>query len=129
METAPASDVIIDYNQKNHPIRVTKVAKTLSVRANGEEVLKTENAYLLDESGHKPVYYFPLKDAKPGTLTPSSTQTTCPYKGLARYYNLLAGGKEFKDAVWQYHDSNEDFAPIREYIAFYGNLIDGIDEL
>lgn len=123
-----AKDLVIDYGKQNHPIKVNKVAKTLIVKSNGEEVVRTKDAYLLDESGHKPVYYFPMRDVKSGILRPTATKTTCPYKGVANYYTLVVGGKEYKDGVWQYASSTEDFVPIRDYVAFYDHAVEKIEE-
>lgn len=128
MKSTSRNDVVIDYNQRNHPIRVVKVNKTLTVKANGQEILKTRNAYVLHEDGHKPVYYFPISDAKPGVLKKTSTESICPYKGKAHYYSLLVGGTELKDAVWSYSEPSREFGAIKDYIAFYENAIEGIEK-
>ena len=49
MESTDGNEVVIDYRQRNHPIKVVKVGKTLTVKAKGQDILKTRNAYLLDE--------------------------------------------------------------------------------
>ncbi len=118
---------IIDYEKAGHRIRVYKVGGEVKVIKDGRSIAQTREALLLDEDGHKPVYYIPIKDTSGNILEPTSTSTTCPYKGIASYYNLNAGTEKVKDAVWQYLDSNEDFRAIRDYIAFYPNSIDQIN--
>ena len=120
------SDVVVRYNKKNHPIMVRRVPKTLVVKSGGAEIARTDKAYLLEESGHKPVYYFPITDVRSDVLKPTDTVSICPYKGRAHYYSLRTGGKEIKDAVWQYSEPTDDFTAISNYVAFYDNSIDAI---
>lgn len=128
MGSTDGNEVVIDYKQRNHPIKVVKVGKTLTVKANGQDILKTRNAYLLDEQGHKPVYYFPITDINREFLRETSTESVCPYKGKAHYYSLVVGGVELKDSVWRYSEPSKEFAAIRDYIAFYDNSIDSLEE-
>ncbi len=128
MAADPMSRLLIDYNERNHPIKVTRQPGSFVVVSNGVEILRTEEALMLEEYGHNPVYYFPLKDVRPGSLKPTSRKTECPYKGIANYYTLVAGEKEFPDSVWQYSNSNEQFTPIKDYVAFYGHAIDKIEQ-
>ncbi len=128
MESTSRTDIVIDYKQRNHPIRVVKVNKTLTVKAKGQEILNTRNAYLIHEDGHKPVYYFPISDARPGVIKETSAESICPYKGRAHYYSLLVGDTELKDSVWRYSEPSREFEAIKDYIAFYESAIDGIEE-
>ena len=123
------SDFVVRYNKRNHPITVSKVPKTLVVKSSGAEIARTDKAYLLEESGHKPVYYFPITDVRSDVLKPTDTVSICPYKGRAHYYSLRTGGKEIKDAVWQYSEPTDDFTVISNYVAFYDNSIDAIEEV
>jgi uncharacterized protein (DUF427 family) len=122
------NDSVIDYKGRNHPISVVRVNKTVTVRVNGEEILKTKKAYLLNETGHKPTYYFPIEDVKEGLLKATPSMTVCPYKGKAHYYSLTTESGEFKDSVWQYSEPTEEFDAIRNYVAFYDTVIDKIEE-
>jgi uncharacterized protein (DUF427 family) len=48
--------------------------------------------------------YFPENSLKREYFRPSSTISTCPWKGQARYYSLLVDGQENQDAAWYYPD-------------------------
>jgi len=48
--------------------------------------------------------YFPESSLKREYFKPSSTTSTCPWKGQARYYNLLIEGQDNPDAAWYYPD-------------------------
>ena len=100
----------------------------MTVMPNGKEILKTRNACIVHEPGYKPIYYFPFSDISDGKLKATSTLTICPYKGGAHYYFLVAGNRKIKDSVWRYSEPNEEFTPIKDYIAFYENAIEGVEE-
>ena len=46
--------------------------------------------------------YFPPDAVTTGALRNSSTQYTCPWKGDARYHDVLVGDTVLKDAAWSY---------------------------
>src|SRR5262245_43712458 len=67
-----------------------------------ETVVDSQDAVLLHETGHLPVYYFPQDDLRADLLEPSERSTHCPYKGQACYWHVAAGGRRAADAVWAY---------------------------
>ena len=64
-------------------------------------------------------HYFPLESVKPEVLRPSSTTSTCPWKGVASYYSLEVGGKENKDAAWYYPAPKDAAKNITGRLAFW----------
>ena len=48
--------------------------------------------------------YFPESSLKREYFRPSSTTSTCPWKGQARYMSLVIDGNENPDAAWYYPD-------------------------
>lgn len=63
--------------------------------------------------------YFPWEDVKQEYFQPSSTHTTCPWKGVASYYTLSVNGKTNPDAAWYYPDPKPAAAQIRGRVAFW----------
>ena len=63
--------------------------------------------------------YFPLEDVSPDHLRPSETHTTCHWKGIASYYNVVVGEAVNKDAAWYYPDPSRAAAPIKDRVAFW----------
>lgn len=51
--------------------------------------------------------YFPPVSIKSEYFKDSDLQTTCPWKGLASYYNINVDGNENKDAAWYYKQPKE----------------------
>ncbi|ANV85900.1 hypothetical protein AWQ21_15330 (plasmid) [Picosynechococcus sp. PCC 7003] len=64
-------------------------------------------------------YYFPPDAIKTEYFKPSTTHTTCSWKGQASYYTLAVAGKENKDAAWYYPEPKEKAANIKGYVAFW----------
>ncbi|HUY80233.1 MAG TPA: DUF427 domain-containing protein [Acidobacteriaceae bacterium] len=63
--------------------------------------------------------YFPESAVKREYLRPSSTTSTDPWKGQARYYSLMVEGQENQDAAWYYPDPKPAARNIKGYIAFW----------
>jgi len=63
--------------------------------------------------------YFPESSLKREYFKPSSTTSTCPRKGQARYYNLLIDGQDNPDAAWYYPDPKPVARKIKGHVAFW----------
>jgi uncharacterized protein (DUF427 family) len=77
-------------------------------------IAETDNYELIEGN-----YYFPPTSVKKEFLKDSETRTTCPYKGIARYYDLVVDGEVNKDAAWYYPDPEPGFEKISNYVAFW----------
>ncbi len=62
--------------------------------------------------------YFPIASVKKEYLKNSETQTVCPWKGTASYFNLEVDGKLNSDAVWYYSQPSELATGIKGRVAF-----------
>jgi uncharacterized protein (DUF427 family) len=63
--------------------------------------------------------YFPKSAIKSEFFKPSDTHTTCPWKGLASYYDVAVDGQTNKDAAWYYPAPKEAAANIKDHVAFW----------
>ena len=63
--------------------------------------------------------YFPLEDVSRDHLRRSDTHTTCHWKGIASYYDVVVGDSVNKDAGWYYPDPSDAAAGIRGRVAFW----------
>ena len=83
----------------------------------------TWNGAVLAESDRCEVvennYYFPPDAINQQYFKPSSTHSTCPWKGLASYYTVVVEGQENKDAAWYYPEPKDAAKNIRGYVAFW----------
>jgi uncharacterized protein (DUF427 family) len=64
-------------------------------------------------------HYFPVESATQEHLKPSSTHTTCPWKGEASYYTVEADGKSNPDAAWYYPQPKAGAEQVKDRIAFW----------
>lgn len=63
--------------------------------------------------------YFPPDALNREYFSESQTTTGCPWKGVARYYTVIAQGKENSDAAWYYPDPKPAAENIRDHVAFW----------
>ncbi len=52
-------------------------------------------------------------------MSESDTHTTCPWKGVASYYNVVVGGEVNPDAAWTYPEPKPGASRIRDHVAFW----------
>lgn len=64
-------------------------------------------------------HYFPPESVKREFFEPSSHTTVCPWKGTARYYHLVVGGKKNENAAWYYPEPSTAAANIKDHVAFW----------
>ncbi|HSE01940.1 MAG TPA: DUF427 domain-containing protein [Burkholderiales bacterium] len=64
-------------------------------------------------------HYFPPDAVRHELLKESATHTTCGWKGVASYYDVVVDGVINKDAAWYYPDPKPAAANIAGYIAFW----------
>lgn len=63
--------------------------------------------------------YFPAAALRLDLLRQSDHTSLCPWKGTARYFDLVIGGETNADAVWYYPEPKEAAAEIRGRVAFW----------
>jgi uncharacterized protein (DUF427 family) len=63
--------------------------------------------------------YFPLKSVREELLRPSDTNSFCPWKGTASYYDLEVDGARNPDAVWFYPEPKDAAKEISGRVAFW----------
>ena len=63
--------------------------------------------------------YFPPQSVKKEFLKNSDYHTTCPFKGLASYYDVVVDREVNKDAAWYYPEPKKGYEQIKDYIAFW----------
>ncbi|MDQ2766847.1 MAG: DUF427 domain-containing protein [Gemmatimonadota bacterium] len=76
------------------------------------------------ETSHPPTYYFPRADIAPGVLRPVSGASHCEWKGQAAYYDVVVGPETLERAAWSYPVPSDDFALIKDHVAFYAAPFD-----
>jgi len=64
-------------------------------------------------------HYFPPSSVNKGLLRESDTHSTCPWKGEASYYDVVAGDDVNADAAWYYPNPKPAAENIVDHVAFW----------
>jgi len=67
--------------------------------------------------------YFPKDAVASAYLRPSETHTTCPWKGVASYYDVVVDGAVNRDAAWFYPDPKPAAVAVQDRIAFWRDVV------
>jgi uncharacterized protein (DUF427 family) len=109
---------------EQHPITVTAHGQHVVATVGGRVIADTRTALTLQESTYPAVQYIPRADVDFSLLERSSHETYCPYKGDAAYYSIRAGEVSADNSVWTYEQPYDAVAGIKDYVAFYPNVVD-----
>ena len=63
--------------------------------------------------------YFPPDSINREFFRESDHQTTCPWKGVASYYDIVVGDRENSGAAWYYPQPSEAASHIKDHVAFW----------
>ncbi len=63
--------------------------------------------------------YFPPDTIDARYFENSDKHTTCGWKGVASYYDVVVDGQRNKDAAWYYPTTKDAAANIAGYVAFW----------
>ncbi|MBV9830522.1 MAG: DUF427 domain-containing protein [Marmoricola sp.] len=113
-----------------HPITVEQSSETVTVSLDGRPIATTNRALVLREASYPPVYYVPQEDIESDVLAPSDTQSYCPFKGDASYFDVSLTADSVReapivsDAGWTYRDPYDAVAEIANHVAFYPDKVD-----
>jgi uncharacterized protein (DUF427 family) len=107
-----------------HPITVEPDDATVTVTAGETVIADTDKTLTLREASYPPVAYVPLTAVDPQVLHRSDTESYCPYKGEASYYDVVTDAGVIKDAAWIYEQPYDAVAPIAGHLAFYPDRVD-----
>jgi uncharacterized protein (DUF427 family) len=99
-------------------------SRHVRVLVNGEAVAETTRPKLLFETGLPTRYYIPPEVVREELLVPSDTNTQCPYKGVASYWSVDAGGGRVEDLVWSYQEPIPEAGKIRGHLCFFNERVD-----
>lgn len=104
-------------------IKIRPATGTWVVRAAGAVLGESTNAVELVEGDYPPVIYFPRADIAMAFLEPSDMTSTCPYKGQASYFTIVAKSGPVANAAWSYENPSDHVSGIKGYLAFYTNKV------
>ncbi len=107
-----------------HQITITPAGAHIEVTLGGEKLAESDRAVVLAETGLPARYYFPREDVRTDLLRPTSSQSTCPFKGQASYWSADLGGEVHDDLVWSYQNPIPQAEGIAGLMCFYGERVE-----
>jgi uncharacterized protein (DUF427 family) len=107
---------------KAHEITITPASGHIEVTLDGETLAASDRAVVLNETGLQPRYYFPREDVRMDLLQPTSTESTCPFKGKASYWSVTAAGKVHDDLVWGYETPIPQAEGVAGFLCFWEEM-------
>jgi uncharacterized protein (DUF427 family) len=105
-------------------IDILASSRRVRIELDGVTVADTTHALFLYETGLPTRYYMPKTDVRMDMLTPTGTETACPYKGTARYWSVTLDGKTHEDIVWGYDAPLPESQKITGLVCFYNEKVD-----
>ncbi len=81
---------------------------------NGQIIAESEHTIVVEGN-----HYFPPDALKKEFFEESETHTTCSWKGVASYFNIVVGEAKNKDAAWYYPEPKDAAKNIKGYVAFW----------
>lgn len=109
---------------KNNRVTVETSARRVRVKFNDEIIADSIAMRMVHETGHLPVYYFPLEDVRMDLMTKTDHSTHCPFKGDASYWSLRVGDRGVENVMWSYEDPLESVPALKGLAAFYWGKMD-----
>jgi uncharacterized protein (DUF427 family) len=87
---------------------------TVTATYEGTEIARSDRTIVVEGN-----HYFPLEDVTEGVLQATDTHTTCPWKGVASYYDVVVGERRNPDAAWYYPAPKDAAKEIVDRVAFW----------
>lgn len=113
--------------QPKHSVVETHVRAHVQARVGDDVIAASDDVIQVNEDGSPIRYYFPRTDVKMELLQPTDTTTECPFKGMARYFDLRTEDATLDGAVWSYESPYDEHADLKDRVAFYDDKVPEIE--
>lgn len=81
---------------------------------NGKIIAESDDTIVVEGN-----HYFPHDAINKEYFKSTTTNTSCPWKGIASYYSINVDGKANLDAAWYYPEVSELAKGIKNRVAFW----------
>lgn len=81
---------------------------------NGAVIAESDSTQVVEGN-----HYFPPESLNKQYLRATNTTSTCPWKGVASYYDLVVDGQTNSGAAWYYPHPKPEASKIKDHVAFW----------
>lgn len=67
-------------------------------------------------------HYFPPSSIERRYVEASAKRTTCPWKGVASYFDVVVDGDRNADAAWYYPAPSPAAGELKDHVAFWKGI-------
>ncbi|PHQ66194.1 MAG: guanylate cyclase [Sneathiella sp.] len=107
-----------------YSIGIHPVPERIQGFKDGVRLVDTTNALIVRETHLVPIYYIPREDVAMDYFSRTDFRTFCPFKGNASHWALTLGDHQSSPAAWSYETPFLEAEPVKNHIAFYGDVFD-----
>lgn len=117
----PGQESVWDYPR---PPSLVESTELVEVVLDGVTVARTSRSWRVLETSHPPTYYLPRESFAEGALRPAPGSSYCEWKGVAAYFDLVAGDVVASRAGWTYPEPTRGFEPLAGAVAVMPSAVD-----
>jgi uncharacterized protein (DUF427 family) len=99
-------------------------SRHVRVEVDGVTAAESASPRLLFETGLPVRYYLPKTHVRMDMLTPTDSESHCPYKGRAEWWSVRVGDSLHEDLAWSYRTPLPESQKIAGLVAFYNEKVD-----
>ena len=99
-------------------------SRHVRVEVDGVTVAESASPRLLFETGLPARYYLPKTHVRMDMLTPTDSESHCPYKGRAEWWSVRVDDSLHEDLAWSYRTPLPESQKIAGLVAFYNEKVD-----
>jgi uncharacterized protein (DUF427 family) len=112
------------------PPALVPCTRHVRVEVLGRVLADTHRSLRVLETFHPPTFYLPPEALDLSLLEPAGGQSFCEWKGIARYFDVVAPGpdgtlRRLRRVVWQYPDPTPTFRELAGWFSLYPGAMDG----
>ena len=106
------------------PPELAPEPREVLIRWGAVEVARTRRAVKVLETAHPPSVYIPWADVDRRLLVAAPGSSFCEWKGPARYWHLVDGGRRIDSVAWSYPQPLAGAEALADCVAFYAGPLD-----
>ena len=118
---AAGQESVWDYPR---PPALVADTREVVVRWGTREVVRTRRAIRVLETAHPPSFYLPWDDVARELFEAAPGSSLCEWKGPARYWSLVDGGRRLPRVAWSYPSPLAGAETLAECVALYPSSLD-----